>query len=408
VIGLVIGGSDMPGFVTVSADPRCAGGRRSVGALLAAGVLSALTLAGVAVPPAQAASERSLGSGAASDVRSAGSVSVPVLGQVQISAGRDATAAVAVAIVHGVRRVAGGTVLYWSLGVPAASSGSAGTAGAAGTAAPSVFNFLQVQSLRDRFGSSSTPFGTPQLVDGLDHKTYTTLVDGPQGSALASPVSAYGLTRGTFYVYYDVLPPLPAGVRTVDVVLGHNDVVPSVPVQDGPMTPAVPQNGPIQTGTAWPQIDLAAVAASYQPSAGIYPWFTEDQALDNSSTTRESPAKVSVDLSADVLFAVDSDQLTPAAQGALRRAAATVNARAGGAVSITGYTDSTGTTAHNDDLSRRRAQSVAAALKPLVTAGGITFAVSGRGESDPVASNDTADGRRQNRRVSVSFTPKAG
>ena len=73
-------------------------------------------------------------------------------------------------------------------------------------------------------------------------------------------------------------------------------------------------------------------------------------------------------------------------------------------IHITGYTDSTGTFEHNIKLSERRADSVgsyfhAQGIPParLVTRG--------RGPQDPVASNDTPDGRTRNRRVELMLVP---
>ena len=116
-----------------------------------------------------------------------------------------------------------------------------------------------------------------------------------------------------------------------------------------------------------------------------------------------------MDLDSNVLFAVDQATLTPTAQATLQQAADIVNKRASsGVVKIIGYTDNTGTASHNLDLSRRRAQAVVAALTPLISVAGVSFTVDGRGEADPVASNDTPAGRQRNRRVSIIFTPKAG
>lgn len=99
----------------------------------------------------------------------------------------------------------------------------------------------------------------------------------------------------------------------------------------------------------------------------------------------------------------------PDAGKALAKAAAQVNDAAnGGGIQIVGHTDSSGSDAHNVDLSRRRAQAVAAALEPLITVPGVKYAVTGRGEAEPVESNSTAEGREKNRRVSVVFTPKSG
>ena len=72
------------------------------------------------------------------------------------------------------------------------------------------------------------------------------------------------------------------------------------------------------------------------------------------------------------------------------------------AVAIDGYADSRGTDAHNQDLSERRAASVRAALDDM----GVVrarFTVTGHGEHDPVATNATSEGMRQNRRVEVTL-----
>ncbi|MBH9738067.1 OmpA family protein, partial [Burkholderia cepacia] len=67
-------------------------------------------------------------------------------------------------------------------------------------------------------------------------------------------------------------------------------------------------------------------------------------------------------------------------------------------VTVTGYTDSQGAHAHNVRLSEARARAVATYLRT----GGLQaehFATVGRGAAEPVASNATAEGRAQNRRV---------
>ncbi|GGM05017.1 OmpA family protein [Pseudomonas asuensis] len=76
-------------------------------------------------------------------------------------------------------------------------------------------------------------------------------------------------------------------------------------------------------------------------------------------------------------------------------------------VEIVGYTDSTGSRALNMDLSNRRAQSVA---NYLVAQGVDASRVStrGAGPDQPIATNATADGRAQNRRVEVNLRPLPG
>jgi outer membrane protein OmpA-like peptidoglycan-associated protein len=70
-------------------------------------------------------------------------------------------------------------------------------------------------------------------------------------------------------------------------------------------------------------------------------------------------------------------------------------------VTISGYTDSTGPESYNANLSHRRAK----AARDYLVESGISasrFEVEGRGESDPIASNETREGRAQNRRVELA------
>jgi outer membrane protein OmpA-like peptidoglycan-associated protein len=73
-------------------------------------------------------------------------------------------------------------------------------------------------------------------------------------------------------------------------------------------------------------------------------------------------------------------------------------------VDVYGHTDNTGSDAHNQDLSQRRAVSVATILANQ----GIDqrrFYIEGKGEGDPIASNATETGRSQNRRVEIQISP---
>ena len=73
-------------------------------------------------------------------------------------------------------------------------------------------------------------------------------------------------------------------------------------------------------------------------------------------------------------------------------------------VDVTGHTDNTGSNAHNQDLSQKRAVSVATILANQ----GVDqrrFYIEGKGEDDPIASNATESGRSQNRRVEIQISP---
>ena len=73
-------------------------------------------------------------------------------------------------------------------------------------------------------------------------------------------------------------------------------------------------------------------------------------------------------------------------------------------VDVTGHTDSTGSATHNQQLSERRAGTVA---EYLVAQGNNPqrFQVLGMGQNEPIASNATAEGRAQNRRVEIRIVP---
>ena len=73
-------------------------------------------------------------------------------------------------------------------------------------------------------------------------------------------------------------------------------------------------------------------------------------------------------------------------------------------VDVIGHTDSTGTLAINQPLSERRAQSVASYLQSQQVLPQ-RLVVTGRGPSNPIASNDTPEGRALNRRVEIVLTP---
>jgi len=69
-------------------------------------------------------------------------------------------------------------------------------------------------------------------------------------------------------------------------------------------------------------------------------------------------------------------------------------------IQVTGHTDSIGSEKYNQELSMRRAQ----AAQEYLVSNGVALnriVISGMGESNPIASNDTADGRAMNRRVEV-------
>jgi outer membrane protein OmpA-like peptidoglycan-associated protein len=104
----------------------------------------------------------------------------------------------------------------------------------------------------------------------------------------------------------------------------------------------------------------------------------------------------------DVLFDTGMATLKPGAYSVVDRLAMVLKEDPQRKVMIEGHTDSVGSDEYNQSLSERRAASVQSALfERGVEASQISTV--GKGESTPVASNDTAAGRQQNRRVELVF-----
>lgn len=128
------------------------------------------------------------------------------------------------------------------------------------------------------------------------------------------------------------------------------------------------------------------------------------QSLDKSDEIADDGKDLQVSLSSDVLFAVDKATLTPKARAVLARTAKLIDASPADAVKVEGHADSSGNDAINDPLSLRRAQAVQRALATLLTRQGVAFQSKGYGSRKPLYSNDTDEGMRRNRRVTVTFT----
>jgi outer membrane protein OmpA-like peptidoglycan-associated protein len=109
----------------------------------------------------------------------------------------------------------------------------------------------------------------------------------------------------------------------------------------------------------------------------------------------------------DISFATNSAEIRPQLRPVLDQFAAGLDRERGLEIMVIGHTDSTGTDAINDPLSLARANSVRAYLNGR----GVNPALvrtEGRGSHQPIASNDTAEGRARNRRVEIYLGQRAG
>lgn len=111
-----------------------------------------------------------------------------------------------------------------------------------------------------------------------------------------------------------------------------------------------------------------------------------------------------LNMPSSITFAYDSAAIQPQYRDTLNRVADVLARYEQTYVDVYGHTDSTGSDSYNQGLSERRASSVA---DYLATQGvrRERIATTGFGESQPIASNATEEGRAQNRRVEIKLTP---
>lgn len=126
-----------------------------------------------------------------------------------------------------------------------------------------------------------------------------------------------------------------------------------------------------------------------------------DQSIPGAKVERVGEG-IEVTFDSGLLFDFDSDRIRPDAAKNFQELANSLTKFGNSNLLIVGHTDSQGEDAYNMNLSQRRANSASAYLQSLgVPASRISTA--GRGEAEPVATNDTDAGRQLNRRVEVAI-----
>ncbi len=320
---------------------------------------------------------------------SADDVEVSTYGVITVRTGQRATNPPVTMALHAVQRVEGGTVVYYSAGQ------------AENTADVTA---ISLTDIRDPTRGSTVAFGSVRITDVAGGMAYRSVPHPDGGYFISGPPSYPDDTKGTMGVLYAVLPELAAETTTVNVELLNGQTIADVPVGEGYLEPTMNPDEVIPLGTGWPQIDPADVAR-IDGASWSYPLITTTEALDNSQVETEQGQTVTIDVAADVLFAFDRADLSPVATARITEIASTVaEDGATGTLSIIGHTDNQGDDSYNIDLSDRRAAAVAAVLQPALSSEGLTFAVEGRGEAEPIASNSSEEGRQANRRVTITYT----
>jgi len=148
---------------------------------------------------------------------------------------------------------------------------------------------------------------------------------------------------------------------------------------------------------------VAAVVAPPADSDGDGVVDGTDQCPETPKGERVGPLGCTCEITRQVQFSVESAELTDEDKVILDEVGESLNRLKFVSGTVVGHTDSTGTEAFNQELSVRRAQSVSDYLQSKGIAVG-RLAASGAGQSEPIADNDTEEGRAQNRRVVLKRT----
>jgi outer membrane protein OmpA-like peptidoglycan-associated protein len=128
-------------------------------------------------------------------------------------------------------------------------------------------------------------------------------------------------------------------------------------------------------------------------------------ALEELASVRQQNGETIVTISGEVLFEYNQAELRSTARQRLLAVAEALRANPNAEIVIEGHTDAVGSDSFNEQLSQRRADAV---RRFLVSEGIEAHRVRaiGRGEDEPIAENETPDGRANNRRVEIHFRPE--
>lgn len=152
----------------------------------------------------------------------------------------------------------------------------------------------------------------------------------------------------------------------------------------------------------------AILGAAVGGAAGAYIGnYMDNQAAEierdlDGATVERVGEGIKITFDSGILFAVGKSDLQSEARTNLTNLATILNKYPDTAVLIEGHTDATGSDESNLTLSRNRAQSVANFLEAQQVMS-TRFTIMGYGESQPIATNDTAEGRQANRRVELAI-----
>lgn len=152
----------------------------------------------------------------------------------------------------------------------------------------------------------------------------------------------------------------------------------------------------------------AIIGAAVGGAAGAYiGHYMDKQAAEieqdlQGATVERVGEGIKITFNSGLLFDVNKANLRDASKAELAKLAQILNKYPDTNILVEGHTDNTGSEEYNLELSRQRAQSVENYLASL-NVNPTRFTIMGYGESQPIATNETAEGRQQNRRVDLAI-----
>ncbi len=200
----------------------------------------------------------------------------------------------------------------------------------------------------------------------------------------------------------DMLKPAPAPAQAPKVEAAEPAPAPPAPVEASATVEApetVPEPEPTPAPTPEPE-PTPAPTPEPKPATAPPPAAAPAAAPAPAPAAAVAPSSEKVTFETDTFFDFDKFTLKPAGKARLEDLVSKLAGTDIEVVVATGHTDSVGTTSYNQKLSTRRANAVKAFLVSKGIPADRVF-TEGKGESKPVASNKTSEGRAKNRRVEV-------
>ena len=296
--------------------------------------------------------------------------------------------------IHAVTRMDGGVLLHYSLALPENAQPLKTVSNFSGEEAKGLFNM----SMMDDF----------YLLDSQDNKYFE--IPGGLTKSLGGWDFLSKFAENEFaYVGWAFFPNVDESTTSVDIELGDNQLVQDVPVSDEfPAGKELATSDFVKLGEGWPNpfnpdfedsADYLELVEEKRQKASVVPnWVDLYSAVVDGDVTQTN---VGVELDASVLFGSGESVVTVEGRAVIDEVAAEIEAAGVSSLSVVGHTDSNGSDSYNQGLSEDRAAAVVEVLRGLLP--GVEITSSGKGEAEPIASNDTEQGRALNRRVEIRW-----